>query len=190
MFRAGFNPRQELANGSLVLKPLREEDFDRLFAAAADPSIWAGHPAKDRYRKEVFDEYFRALMQRQTAFVVIDRASEVAIGSSAYYQAPDRADSVSIGFTFLRRTSWGGSVNFDLKSLMLDHAFESYEEVWFHIAPTNIRSQKAMAKLGAEHAYDATLDLSGTPSPWMCLRVGRDAWRTTLAKRTRGTTQA
>ncbi len=130
------------------------------------------------------------MLQRASAFVVFDRASDAVVGGSAYYQPPDQADGVSIGFTFLRRASWGGLVNFELKRLMLDHAFGSYEEVWFHIASTNVRSQQATAKLGAEHAYDASLDLSGTPAPWMCFRLGRDAWRRTLASRARGSTQA
>jgi RimJ/RimL family protein N-acetyltransferase len=39
---------------------------------------------------------------------------------------------------------------------MLDHAFKSYPDVRFHIAPANIRSQKATAKLGADYVYEAT----------------------------------
>src|SRR3712207_9291002 len=79
--------------------------------------------------------------------------------------------------------SWGGGVNFELKRLMLDHAFRTFPEVWLHIAPDNIRSQKATAKLGAEHAYDATLNLSGSPAPYMCFRLSRDAWERSLLKR-------
>ena len=180
MARTDFDAQPELASGLLALRPLKPDDFDGLFAAAGHPEVWAGHPAKDRYKREVFEEYFEFLLKSRSALVVIDRASGKIIGCSRYYPAPDQPDSISIGFTFLNHAYWGGGVNFELKRLMLDHAFRTFTEVWLHIAPNNIRSQKATAKLGAEHAYDATLNLSGSPAPNMCFRLSRDAWERTL----------
>ena len=66
---------------------------------------------------------------------------------------------------------------------MLDHAFQSFHQVWFHIAPSNIRSQKATRKLGAEYVGDAMLNLSGSPSLWTCLRLEREAWQSNRAGR-------
>src|SRR5262249_62261068 len=40
------------------LRPLRVEDFPALFAVAADPLIWEQHPARDRYKEEVFKRFF------------------------------------------------------------------------------------------------------------------------------------
>jgi RimJ/RimL family protein N-acetyltransferase len=176
MFKDDFDPQPELVSSTLAVRPLRPEDFEGLYAAASHAEVWAGHPAKDRYKRETFQQYFEFLLERGGTVVVLDRASGQVIGCSRYYVAPDQPESVSIGFTFLNHAYWGGGTNYQLKCLMLDHAFKSYPEVWFHIAPTNIRSQKATAKLGAEHAYDATLDLSGSPSPWMCFRLSQDAW--------------
>lgn len=171
-----FNPQPELENEWLALRPLRADDEDRLHAAAADPETWAGHPAKDRFRREVFAVCFRFLLEGRTTLVIVDKASQQTIGCSRYYAAPDQPGSISIGFTFLSHAYWGGATNKVLKCLMLDHAFTSVPEVWFHIAPTNIRSQKATAKLGAEHIYDATLDLSGTLALWKCYRLTRETW--------------
>ena len=186
MFRSTFHPREELTSGTLVLKPLVAEDFDALSAAAADPLIWAGHPARDRHRRDVFRAYFQLLLQSGTALVVIDRRSGGTIGCSGYYQAADQADAVAIGFTFLCRAFWGGQTNLELKRLMLGHVFGSYEEVWFHIGPTNVRSQKATVKLGAAYAYDAVLDLLGSPAQWQCYRLSKDVWSRTLAERGAG----
>jgi RimJ/RimL family protein N-acetyltransferase len=181
---ATFNAQPELASDLLVLRPLKPDDFDGLFAAAAHPETWAGHPAKDRYKPDVFRTYFDFLLRSGGTLAVIDRASGRIIGCSRYYPAPDQQDSISIGFTFLNHSYWGGGVNFELKRLMLDHAFRTFPEVWLHIAPDNIRSQKATAKLGAEHAYDALLNLSGSPAPAMCFRLSREAWERTLTSRT------
>ncbi len=176
MSRPDFDPQPELLNDALALRPLRLQDFDELHAAAAHPEIWVGHPAKDRHEIEVFERYFRFLLDSGTTLVVLDRQVGRVIGCSRYYTAPDRPDGVAIGFTFLNNAYWGGRTNFDLKSLMLGHAFVAFPEVWFHIDPTNIRSQKATAKLGAEHAYDAVLDLTGAPVSWMCFRLKRGIW--------------
>lgn len=181
--RHGFNAQPELASDLLALRPLKPEDFDNLFAAAGHPEIWAGHPAKDRYKRDVFERYFDFLLSTKSALVVVDQASGSVIGCSRYYTAPDQPDSISIGFTFLNHAYWGGRVNFELKRLMLNHAFKTFSEVWFHIGPNNIRSQKATSKLGAEHAYDATLDLSGSPAPAMCFRLSKDAWERTLKEK-------
>ena len=176
MSRPDFDPQPELRSDGLALRPLRPRDFDGLHAAAGHAEVWAGHPAKDRHRIEVFEPYFRFLLESGTTLVVLDRRTDRIIGCSRYYTAPDRPDGIAIGFTFLNDAYWGGGTNFELKSLMLDHAFETFSEVWFHIDPTNIRSRKATAKLGAEHVSDTILDLSGAPASWMCFRLRRDAW--------------
>jgi RimJ/RimL family protein N-acetyltransferase len=97
--------------------------------------------------------------------------------------SPDRPGGVAIGFTFLQHKYWGGATNFELKRLMLTHAFQSFDELWFHIAPSNVRSQKATAKLGADHVGDAVLDISGSATLWMCFRLMRAAWEQTCRNR-------
>ena len=43
---------------------------------------------------------------------------------------------------------WGGPTNRALKTLMLEHAFRSVDRVIFHVGAGNLRSRKAMEKLG------------------------------------------
>jgi RimJ/RimL family protein N-acetyltransferase len=171
-----FNPQPELFSSTLELRPLRPDDLEALYLVASAPEVWEGHPAKDRHHREVFAPYAQSLLDSGTTLVVIDAQTDRIIGCSRYYVSPDQPDSISIGFTFLHHTYWGGATNFELKRLMLSHAFQSFADVWFHIAPSNIRSQKATAKLAAEHVGDAVLDLSGTATLWMCFRLARDTW--------------
>ena len=179
-----FDNQPALGGDTLDLRPLISADLEPLFEAASDPAIWAGHPAKNRHEREFFEPYFKLLLDRGGTLVVIDRTKGRMIGCSRYYTAPDRPGTISIGFTFLNTAYWGGATNFELKTLMLDHAFGCFEDVWFHIDPTNIRSQRATQKLGAVHDYDAILDLSGTAAPWQCYRLSRAAWSNTLARHT------
>ena len=181
---AGFEYQPTLTGPNLELRPLRAEDREDLTAAAADEATWAGHPARERYKPEVFAPYFEFLLQAGGALVIRRRESGKAIGCSRYYPVPDQPDGIGIGFTFLNSAWWGGTVNFELKLLMLDHAFAQLTTVWFHIAPSNIRSRKATAKLGAVDAYEATLDLAGTPTSWRCFRLDKDQWERTKVART------
>jgi N-acetyltransferase len=172
----GFDDRPVLTGPTLELRPLTAEDRDDLTVAAADEATWAGHPAKERYKAEVFGPYFDFLLKAGGTLIIRERTTGRAIGCSRYYTVPDQPDGIGVGFTFLNSVWWGGATNFELKRLMLDYAFKSLPTVWFHIAPCNIRSQKATAKLGAVEAYEATLDLAGSPAVWKCFRLDRDVW--------------
>jgi RimJ/RimL family protein N-acetyltransferase len=136
--------------GDLVeLRPLRMGDWDALFAVASDPLIWEQHPARDRYRPEVFRTFFLEALASGGAFVVVDRQSGQVIGSSRYFgYAPARRE-IEIGWTFLARACWGGRYNADLKRLMLRHAFTFVDRVIFLVGASNLRSRKALEKIGA-----------------------------------------
>ncbi len=151
---------QPTLRGELVeLRPLRPADFDALFAVASDPLIWAQHPASDRYKPEVFREFFQHAMASGGAFAVFDVATGRMIGSSRYLGYRRDRGEVEIGFTFLARSYWGGRYNGEMKRLMLEHAFRFVDTVVFLIGPTNIRSQKAVERIGAVHAGRRTNDV-------------------------------
>jgi len=138
-----------LVGDLLELRPLRPEDWGGLFQAASDPKIWEVHPAHDRYKEEVFREYFREALESGGALVAVDRKSARIIGSSRYFRhGPDQGE-LEIGWTFLARAYWGGAYNAEMKRLMLDHAFQVIESVIFLVATTNARSRRAVEKVGA-----------------------------------------
>ena len=172
-----FDTQPTLTSATLTLRALAMTDFDGLYRAASDPETWAGHPASDRHEKAVFEPYFSSLLASRATLAIIDNTSGDIIGCSRYYTAPDRPGTIAIGYTFLDRAYWGGATNFALKTLMHDHAFATFPEIWFHIAPSNIRSQKATAKLGARFFEDAILDLGGGPAPWQVFRLSAADWQ-------------
>jgi N-acetyltransferase len=144
---------QPTLEGQLIqVRPLRPDDFEALFAAAGDPLIWEQHPESDRYKREVFQRFFDGAIESKGAFAVIERATGKIIGSSRYCNLDAAKGEVEIGFTFLERAFWGGQYNGEMKKLMLDHAFRFVDRVVFVVGSTNMRSQKALQKIGASLA--------------------------------------
>src|SRR6266704_6082189 len=139
---------QPTLKGELIeLHPLTLNDFEALYAAASDPLIWEQHPEKDRYKRDVFQKYFDGAIESKGAFAILERKTGSIIGSSRYCNLKDR--EVEIGWTFLERAFWGGAYNGELKSLMLDRAFRFVDRVLFQVGENNLRSQKALEKIGA-----------------------------------------
>ena len=143
-----FDLQPTLEGELLRLRPLREDDWEALFAVASDPLIWEQHPVPDRNEEKIFREFFRGAMECGGAFVVIDKKMEQIIGSSRFIGYDEERSEIEIGFTFLARAYWGGLYNREMKDLMLRHAFKFVRHVVFLVGPQNLRSQKAMEKIG------------------------------------------
>jgi RimJ/RimL family protein N-acetyltransferase len=143
-----FDLQRILKGDLLELRPLRPEDYQDLYAVASDPLIWEQHPASNRYQEDVFKEFFRQGLDSGGAFAVIDRKDGRIIGSSRFHGYDEAASEIEIGWTFLARSHWGGTYNREMKRLMLQHAFQFVNRVVFLIGPKNVRSQKAIEKIG------------------------------------------
>jgi RimJ/RimL family protein N-acetyltransferase len=152
-----FDLQPTLKGNLIELRPLGPQDFDALFSAASDPKIWEQHPESDRYQREVFQRFFDGALESRGAFAIIERESRRIIGSSRYCNLDLANREVEIGWTFLEREFWGGTYNRELKQLMLDHAFRFVDRVIFVVGENNIRSQKALAKIGANFLKKAQL---------------------------------
>jgi RimJ/RimL family protein N-acetyltransferase len=138
-----------LAGTHIQLRPLAAQDFDELSTAASDPLIWAQHPDPGRGTREGFPRFFDDSLKSKSCLVAIDAARRSVIGWSRYSNyAPGKR--ITIGYTFLARSHWGGPANAEIKRLMLRHAFTDVQEVLFTIAEHNLRSRRAVEKLGAE----------------------------------------
>lgn len=156
-----FELQPILENELVKLIPLKEEDFELLYQVASDPLIWEQHPDKLRYKREVFEKFFEGAMQSGGAFVILEKNSDDVIGSSRYYNFDNDKKSIAIGYTFLARKHWGTTYNRAMKNLMLDHAFKFVDTVIFHIGEKNIRSQKAIEKLGATKVAEIEINYPG-----------------------------
>ena len=156
MTRHEFDLRPNLIGELIELRPLRPEDWNDLFAVASDPLIWEQHPESDRYKEEIFKVFFREALECRGAFVIVDTTSQQIIGSTRFYGYDPEKSEIEIGWTFLARKYWGGRYNREMKELLLAHAFKFVERVVFLVGEHNVRSQKAMEKIGAIKVGTAT----------------------------------
>lgn len=145
---SSFNQQPTLDSETLCLRALQHEDFDALYSVVSDPLIWEQTPYQDRYQLANYQQWFDAAMT-ENALVLIDKRTNVVIGSSRYYEIDEASSEIAIGYTFIARDYWGGATNKELKMMMLNYAFQSFKTVWLHIAEDNIRSRKAAEKIGA-----------------------------------------
>lgn len=143
-----MNRQPTLTGPTLLLRPLAADDWDALFAIAADRQVWALHPAHDRWQEPVFRAFFADALERGGALVAIDRASGAVIGSSQFGPVADGA--VEIGWTFLAPAQWGSGANREMKALMLGHALAELGRVDFRVGTGNLRSRRALEKIGAQ----------------------------------------
>ena len=143
-----FELQPILKSEILELRPLRAEDFERLYAVASDSLIWEQHPDSDRYQPDVFRKFFDDALESGGALIALDRKSGRVIGSSRFHCYDLTRSEVEIGWTFLARSHWGGLFNGEMKRLMLTHAFKFVDNVIFMVGATNLRSQRAVEKIG------------------------------------------
>jgi len=159
-----MNIQPILENENQILYPLQEGDFDTLYAVASDPRIWEQHPNKDRWKKDVFNTFFEGAIQSKGAFKIVDKASGEVLGSTRFYDYNEHEESIFIGYTFYSVESWGKGINKAVKKLMLDYAFQFVSKVYFHIGAQNIRSQIAIARMGAEKIDEQVVSYFGEES--------------------------
>jgi RimJ/RimL family protein N-acetyltransferase len=158
-----FDLQPTLENALIKIIPLRDEDFDVLYKVASDPLIWEQHPNKNRYQKEVFQNFFKGAIESKGAFLVYEKETGKVIGSSRYYEPDEENNSIAIGYTFIGRDYWGKGFNKALKTLMFDYAFQFVDKIILHIGETNFRSQKATEKLGAKKIGKIEVAYYGEP---------------------------
>jgi RimJ/RimL family protein N-acetyltransferase len=143
-----FDRQPTLIGEMLNLRPLQQGDFAALLDVASDPLIWQQHPVANRYEESVFRPFFDESLQSGGALIATDKKTNAVIGSSRYHGYNETDSELEIGWTFLARAYWGGTYNGEMKRLMLEHAFQYVDSVVLLIGPDNIRSQRAVEKIG------------------------------------------
>lgn len=142
-----MNLQPILKNAKVSLRPLRQGDFESVYKVAKDPGIWEQHPCK-RYLKDEFETFFSESIASKGALVITDNTTGELIGSSRYQELEGFENGIEIGWSFLGRDYWGGVFNKSVKDLMMAHAFNHVDHVVYFVDKGNIRSQKAVLKIG------------------------------------------
>ncbi len=131
---------------------------------ASDPQVWEQHPNKDRYKREVFENFFKGAMESQGAFKIVEKSTGNFLGSTRFYDFDESENRVFIGYTFYGANSWGKGINPQVKKLMLDYIFQFVDKVHFHIGKENFRSQIALERLGGKKIAEEEVAYFGEPT--------------------------
>jgi N-acetyltransferase len=159
-----FSIQPILENEHYQLIPLHQGDFESLYEVASDPEVWQQHPSRDRYQREVFENFFRGAIESGGAFKIVEKATGDVLGSTRFYDFDEDRNTIFIGYTFYGAKSWGKKINPQIKKLMLDYIFQFVDAVYFHVGKDNMRSRTAMERLGAENLGEHEVAYFGEPS--------------------------
>ena len=141
----------------VYLELLQHEDVPQLKTLAYDARLWEYTKTLlvdesfdgqfDRYIATAFDPRNTGL---QISFVMRDAVTNAIIGMSRYYKIEPSQKRLSIGYTWYTPAYWGKVHNKECKLLLLQYAFEElhFQRAEFEVAHQNIRSQKAVEKIG------------------------------------------
>jgi RimJ/RimL family protein N-acetyltransferase len=168
-----FDLQPQLRGPTLSLRPMSAADLEPLWQVSSDPLVWDLHPEPSRATREGFERFFASGLASGGALIVTDNATGQVIGSSRYYDWDPERREVAIGYTFLARAYWGGTANPEMKRLMLDHAFRWADKVWFHVASSNLRSRRAMEKIGGRLTHEGQRPIQGQMVDFVYYRIDK-----------------
>lgn len=138
-----------LQRGALRLEPMAEADIPALVALAEhnrDELLYInGTQRLDWYRSALLD------LREQRALPFVIRLGEQMVGTTRFADFMNTLPACEIGWTWIERAQHGTGLNATIKYLMLRHAFENWRMVRVQLktAASNLRSQRAIEKLGA-----------------------------------------
>jgi len=152
-----MNIQPVVLEGSVVrLEPLSQAHHSALCAIGLDPELWKVGLATIRTNEDM-KSYIDAALKKQEAgndlpFVIIERSSGTAVGSTRYMNIEKRHRKLEIGSTWVARRWQRTAVNTEAKYLLLRHAFETLGcvRVEFKTDMLNEASRAAILRLGAK----------------------------------------
>jgi len=144
-----------LENERALLLPLSLENFHELQEVANQDKLIQFSPSNISTPEalKAYVEKALSLQEKKSAvpFIIYDKAKKRYAGSSRYMNIDWWNKVLEIGATWIGREFQGSGLNGAAKQLMIDHAFYEldFEKIEFRIDERNIRSRKAVEKLGA-----------------------------------------
>ncbi len=154
-----------LQRGALRLDPLAEADIPVLAALAErnrEQLVYMNGPLRpDWYRQALADQRDG----RAVAFTL--RLADRVVGTTRFADFLPGLPAAELGWTWLDQAEHGTGLNASVKFLLLRHAFEEWRLVRLQLktAAGNLRSQRAIEKLGAQPEAGCAITPAGGRAP-------------------------
>lgn len=179
---------EKLRGFYVYLETLAQQHMGILKSLARDARLWEYTKTLlvndtfdaqfERYIAAAFDERFTG---GQHSFVIRETDGNAIIGMTRFYKIEPTQKRLSIGYTWYVPAVWGKVYNKECKLLLLQYAFEElcFQRVEFEVAHQNLRSQKAVRKIGG--VYEARLrkhglHADGTVRDTIVFSITDDEW--------------
>lgn len=158
-----FIKPQSLEGSRALLVPLKADHIDELYEYGKDESLWTHYTFREMKTHERFKDFIMASVNameqgvNEFTFCIMDRKSGRPVGTTSFLDIQPESKSLEIGRTWVAKHLHGTGFNVECKYLLLKYCFEEIGliRVFFKTDSNNIRSQKAMEKIGAK--YEGTL---------------------------------
>jgi N-acetyltransferase len=146
---------QPLIHGKFVtLERFAPSHINELEPIVFNEDIWLNLPYAIADNK-AFNSFIEQLTAnnnsgKQVTYIIRNLADNCVCGSTGFINVDTTNHKLEIGPSWLTPTVWGTKVNIDSKYLLLTQCFEhnNIVRVAFRTRETNIRSQKAIEKIG------------------------------------------
>ncbi len=171
-----------LENTKVLLRPITRQDFSLLKPLADDPTLWV-YFTHDLSIEGDFEDWTKpALIGERLQFTVIDKQSDRIAGSTAFGNFSARDQRIEIGWTWIGRKYQGSGINFQMKMLMLEYAFETLgmKRVEIKTDVLNQPARKALLKMGITEEgilRSHTLMTKGRRRDTIYYSVLQDEWK-------------
>lgn len=149
-----FSSKVILQNEDLILEPLSEKHIDAIETISYSDELGEfGRRVKNRSDLKHYFEYcinFKANKELYP-FFISKKSSKEPLGITMFGNMSFSNRRLEIGWTWLGERYQGTGINSQCKTLLLNYCFKTLEmrRVEFKVDIKNIRSQKAVEKLGA-----------------------------------------
>jgi RimJ/RimL family protein N-acetyltransferase len=143
-----------LENDSVCLKPLSLDNYQYLIPIASQKKLVQFSPSDIETPTGLKAYVEIALEQKKNKqsipFIIFDKEKQQYAGCTRFMNINWRNKVLHIGSTWIGNEFQGTGLNGQMKSLMLAYAFTTmeFEKVEFRIDERNIKSRKAVEKLG------------------------------------------
>lgn len=174
-----------LENNRVKLTLLVMSNYKHLIAIAQQPNLVYYSPSKidtpetlKTYVQTAVDDYYH---KTAIPFIVFDKLTETYAGCTRFGLINRHNRVLHIGWTWIGTEFQGSGLNMNMKFLMLQYAFETlkFDKVEFRVDERNIKSRKAVEKLGAKLEgvlRKDTLMLDGFKRSTCCYGILKEEW--------------
>jgi len=186
MIKDIFEDQPILENERVLLRPIREDDFEHLLPFSLnEPDIWkfglitcAG---EENLRNYIHDAVKNLKEKKEYVFIVFDKKANRYAGSTRFYDIQQQYSYTQLGYTWYGKEFQRTGLNRHCKLLILTYVFEEWglERLEFRAHAKNERSIQAMKDIGCVtegilRSQMPTVD--GTRRDSIVLSILKDEW--------------